>query len=84
MLDTENDSPLLVVQNTATKEVRRLHWNMLFPLRLVDPDDHQQVDTTPILVKANILMETEFFTCDCKNCMEPVLNGGGDEGDTPH
>ena len=77
VLDTENDSPLLVVQNTTTKEVRRLHRNMLFPLRLVDPNDHQQVNTTPILTKANILMETEFFACDCRNCMEPVSNGGG-------
>ena len=84
VLDIEDDSPLLVVQNTTTKEVRRLHRNMLFPLRLVDPDDHQPVETTPILVKANILMETEFFACDCRNCMEPVSNGGGDEGDTPH
>ena len=84
VLDTENDSPLLVVQNTTTKEVRRLHRNMLFPLRLVDPDDHQQTKTTLILTKANILMEAEFFACDCKNCMEPVLNGGGDEGDTPY
>ena len=29
-------------------------------------------------------METEFFACDCRNCVEPVSNGEGDEGDTPH
>ena len=77
VLDTEDDSPLLVVQNTTTKEVRRLHRNMLFPLRLVDPDNHQQVDTTPILAKVNILMETEFLTCNCRNCMEPVFEWRG-------
>ena len=45
---------------------------MLFPLRLVDPEDHQPTVTTPILTKANILMEADLFACDCRNCMESV------------
>ena len=41
VLRQTDDSPLLTVQNVTTKEIRELHRNMLFPLRLVDPDDHQ-------------------------------------------
>ena len=70
VLSQANDSPLLTVQNVTTKEVRELHRNMLFPLRLVDPDDHQSIKTTT-QHKANKLMVT-LFACDCRNCTETV------------
>ena len=65
-----DDSPLLTVQNVTTKEVRELHRNMLFPLRLVDPDDRQPIKTTT-QYKANRLM-VMLFACDCGNCTETV------------
>ena len=46
VLSQADDSPLLTVQNVTTKEIRELHRNMLFPLRLVDPDDHQSQKST--------------------------------------
>ena len=62
VLSQQDDSPLITVQNTTTNEVRELHRNMLFPLRLVDPEDHQSKETTA-LYKANRLMES-LFACD--------------------
>ena len=53
-----------------TNEIRELHQNMLFPLRLVDPAGPQQ-DTAQTQIKANSLMLT-LFACDCGNCMETV------------
>ena len=52
VISHKKDSPLLVVQNITMKEIKELHRNMLFPLRLVDPDDYQSSLTTPILIKA--------------------------------
>ena len=70
VLSQTDDSPLLTVQNVTTKEIRELHRNMLFPLRLVDPEDHQPQNTTT-QHKANRLMVT-LFACDCRNCAETV------------
>ena len=70
VLSQKDNSPLLTVRNVATNEIRELHRNMLFPLRLVDPDDHQK-DNTKTQIKANRLMVT-LFACDCGNCMETV------------
>ena len=70
VLSQADDSPLLTVQNVTTKEIRELHRNMLFPLRLVDPDDHQS-QKTMTQHKANRLMVT-LFACDCGNCTETV------------
>ena len=72
VLSHKEDSLLFVVQNVTTKEIRELHRNMLFPLQLVDPEDHQPTVTTPILTKANILMEADLFACDCRNSMKSV------------
>ena len=43
---------------------------MLFLLRLVDPEGHQE-DDTMTQIKANRLMVT-LFACDCGNCVETV------------
>ena len=51
-------------------EIRELHRNMLFPLRLVDPEGPQQ-DNARTQIKANSLMVT-LFACDCGNCTETV------------
>ena len=53
-----------------TNEIRELQRNMLFPLRLVDPDGPQQ-DKAQTQIKANSLMVT-LFACDCGNCTETV------------
>ena len=70
VLSQRDDSPLLTIKNVMTNEIRKLHRNMLFPLRLVDPDGPQQ-DTAQTQIKANSLMLT-LFACDCGNCMETV------------
>ena len=70
VLSQKADSPLLTIRNVTTNKIRELHRNMLFPLRLVDPEGHQK-DTTMTHIKANRLMVT-LFTCDCGNCMETV------------
>ena len=43
---------LLTITNVTIKEIRELHRNMLFPLRLVDPEGPQE-DNTTTQVKAN-------------------------------
>ena len=53
-----------------TNEIRELHRNVLFPLRLVDPNGPQQ-DNTQTQIKANSLM-VSLFACDCRNCTETV------------
>ena len=42
----KDDSPPLTIKNVTTNEIRELHRNILFPLRLVDPEGHQGDDTT--------------------------------------
>ena len=39
VLSQKDYSPLLTIRNVTTNEICELHRNMLFPLRLVDPDD---------------------------------------------
>ena len=41
VLSQRDDSPLLTIKNVTTNEIRELHRNMLFPLRLVDPEGPQ-------------------------------------------
>ena len=76
VIDKCNDSPLITVRNVVNGEIKELHCNMLYPLRMVDPDDHPRVsennESTPILVKANRLMVDTMFVCDCRNCVETV------------
>ena len=76
VIDKRNDSPLLTVRNVVNGEIKELHRNMLYPLRMVDPDNHlpnsQNNESTPVLIKANQLMIDILFTCDCKNCVETV------------
>ena len=71
VLSQADDSPLLTVQNVTTREIREPHRNMLFPLRLVDPEDNQPHTGTMTQHKANRLMVT-LFACDCGNCTETV------------
>ena len=52
VLSQKDDSPLLTIKNVTTNEIRELHRNMLFPLRLVDPEGHQK-DETMTQIKAN-------------------------------
>ena len=70
VLSQKDDSPLLTIRNVTTNEIHELHRNMLFPLRLIDPVDHQK-DNTMTQIKANRLMVT-LFACDCGNCLETV------------
>ena len=70
VLSQKDNSPLLTVRNITTNEIRELHRNMSFPLRLVDPDDHQK-DNDMTQIKANKLM-VALFACDCGNCLETV------------
>ena len=76
VIDKCNDSPLLMVCNVVNGDIKELHQNMLYPLRMVDPDDHlptsQNIKSTPTLIKANQLMVETMFTCDCKKCVETV------------
>ena len=70
VLSQRDDSPLLTIRNVTTNKIRALHRNMLFPLRLVDPEGPQE-DNIMKQIKANRLMVT-LFACDCGNCMETV------------
>ena len=76
VIGKHHDSPLIMIRNVVNGEIKELHRNMLFPLRMVDPDNHppalQNNDSTPTLVKANQLMVETMFACDCKNCVVTV------------
>ena len=63
-------SPLYQVKNTQTGEIRDLHRNTLFPLRMVDTSEQVALDT-PVIVEANRLVD-KYFACDCKNCRDTV------------
>ena len=69
-IESKRRLSLLTIKNVTTNEIRELHRNTLFPLRLVDPDSPQQ-DNAQTHIKANSLMVT-LFACDCGNCMETV------------
>ena len=77
VLSQRDNSPLLTIKNVTTNEVCELHRNILFPLRLVNPDGPQQ-DNAQTQIKANSLMVT-LFACDCGNCMETVQFWEGKE-----
>ena len=78
------DSPDYTIQNTRTKEIRELHRNLLYPLRLVRSDDNTpQLLTLPLVQQAPIgssvisarqaqILTEAYFACDCKNCTETV------------
>ena len=70
VIGTKPDSPTIIIRNTSTGEVRELHRNMLYPLHMVDRNDEGE-NTTPILVKANVVTNT-YFACDCRNCRDTV------------
>ena len=65
----KNNSPLITVKNTCTGEVCKLHRNMLYPLRMVDNTDDNV--RTPVLAKANVIIE-DYFVCDCRNCRDTI------------
>ena len=58
------------IKNVTTNKICEIHRNMLFLLRLVDPEGHQG-DDTMTQIKTNRLMVT-LFACDCGNCAETV------------
>ena len=68
-MKTQEESPLITVKNTDTGEIRSLHRNFLYPLRMVKWDDVPE--STAILAKANVITENHF-ACDCRNCAETV------------
>ena len=70
MIGVKPDSPTTVIRNTSTGEVRELHRNMLYPLRMVNRNDEGE-DATPILAKANVVTDI-YFACDCRNCRDTV------------
>ena len=70
VIGVKPDSPATVIKNTSTGEVRELHRNMLYPLRMVDRNDESE-DVTPILAKANVVTDI-YFACDCRNCRDTV------------
>ena len=78
------DSPVYRLQKTHTQEIKELHCNLLYPLRLVSPDtvepqllsmplQNKAVDTL-VGVRANQvqLLTDKYFACDCENCTETV------------
>ena len=74
------DSPVYTLENTRTKEIKELHRNLLYPLRLVQTeDDFTPTVTIPVTTKQNIVMlekvqiaTDQYFACDCLNCAETV------------
>ena len=70
VIKTTEGSPLYQVKNTQTGEIRDLHRNTLFPLRMVDTSEQVALDT-PVIVEANRLVD-KYFACDCKNCRDTV------------
>ena len=70
VVSQRDNFPLLTIKNVTTNEIRELHQNMLFPLRLVDPEC-PQLDNNWTQIKANSLM-VSLFACDCENCSEKV------------
>ena len=64
------DSPTIIIRNTSTGEVRELHRNMLYPLRMVDRNDESE-NAMPVLVKANVITDV-YFACDCRNFRDTV------------
>ena len=84
IVDKRPDSPVYKLQNTHTKEVKELHRNLLYPLRLVRSDNVEpQLLSMPaqkeamdiprrILVQQVQRLTDDYFACDCRNCMETV------------
>ena len=84
ILHKRTDSPDYTIQNTRTKEIRELHRNLLYPLRLVRSDDNTpQLLTLPLVQQAPVgssvisarqaqILTEAYFACDCKNCTETV------------
>ena len=70
VIGIKTDSPTIIIKNTLTGEVRELHRNMLYPLRMVDRDDESE-NATPVLAKANVVMDT-YSAFDCRNCRDTV------------
>ena len=55
ILHKRTDSPDYTIQNTRTKEIRELHRNLLYPLRLVRSDDNApQLLTLPLVQQAPV------------------------------
>ena len=74
MIGVKPDSPMTVIKNTSTGEVRELHRNM-YPLRMVDRNDEGE-NATPVLAKANVVTDI-YFACDCRNCRDSLVQDRG-------
>ena len=64
-------APVFEVKNTRTGERKELHRNMLFPLRLVNPESPTITESDVTSVRlAKVQISTErYFACDCNNCV---------------
>ena len=71
VLQTYEDSPLIKVRNTKSGEIQKLHRNVLYPFRMVDPSRDVNDNPTMILAKANVIAD-KHFACDCGNCRDTV------------
>ena len=78
------NTPVYSLKNTRMGEVKELHRNLLYPLRLVNPiDNHTQMVTLPVstnearavqsikLKQIQVIMD-EYFACHCRNCVGTV------------
>ena len=69
-------TPVFDLRNTRTGEVKELHRNLLYPLRLVNNTDTEETTQRPQAKQCTLdlveMYTTDYFACDCRHCMEAV------------
>ena len=69
-------TPVFDLRNTRTGEVKELHQNLLYPLRLVNNTDAEEATHEPQAKQCTLdlveMYTTDYFACDCRHCMETV------------
>ena len=69
-------TPVFDLRNTRTGEVKELHRNLLYPLRLVNNTDTKGTTQRPQAKQCTLdlveMYTTDYFACDCRHCMETV------------
>ena len=71
-----NGTPVFDLRNTRTGEVKELHRNLLYLLRLVNNTDAEEATQEPQARQCTLdlveMYTTDYFACDCRHCMETV------------
>ena len=69
-------TPVFDLRNTRTGEVKELHRNLVYPLRLVNNTDAEEATHEPQAKQCTLdlveMYTTDYFACDCRHCMETV------------